>query len=484
MKNCIAVIAWIIVGLMGTAVSSGHAQQENAEVTSHHEGDGKHTHRWRTSTGVTDFNIESRGKIELTDDDKDVKSLSSDGYLQITKTVFGSRRAIIIEPLGGGKLKKEYYEGRTKMDWDAQGKTWLGEVLPEIVRSTTLGAEGRVTRIFQKGGATAVLQEMDRISGDYARAHYAKLLLEKDIPSSDMAAVVSGLADDIRSDYYLATVYQNHVGKLLATPASANAFYQGTQRINSDYYKAVVLKAALQKFSASPAQVKTILQSASTIKSDYYLSVVLTALLQEGDLKEESLTELIAVSSNIPSAYYRSQVLGKALEKKDLSPRAQREMVKALGGVSSDYYKTGVVTKMAESGTIDESVQTELIALVSNSVSSDYYSAIALKSLLEHQHLKDESFRQAVIAGGKLNSSNYASEVLKRAAEGSLNKDQLLTLLKASASIESDHYLAELLTHIAPQVKNSDNAVREAYREAAKRIDSETYYGRAMKAID
>src|SRR5271154_1614071 len=67
---------------------------------------------YKTSNGYSSFNVEVRGQIELTDDDKDIKSMSSDGYLEVTKTVFGSRRALVITPQGNS-LKREYYEGRT-----------------------------------------------------------------------------------------------------------------------------------------------------------------------------------------------------------------------------------------------------------------------------------------------------------------------------------------------------------------------------------
>src|SRR6188508_210776 len=95
----------------------------------------KGTQRWRTSTGFSEFNIEMRGKIELTDDDKDIKSISDDGYLEIDKTVFGSRRAIVIESAGGGKMRKQFYEGRTLKDWEPGGRKWLSEILPEVVRN-------------------------------------------------------------------------------------------------------------------------------------------------------------------------------------------------------------------------------------------------------------------------------------------------------------------------------------------------------------
>ena len=99
---------------------------QNASASSTTESsvshNGKAVYRWNTSTNSADFNVEMRGTIELTDDDSDIKSISDDGYMEIAKTVFGSKRSIRIESLGGGKMSKEYYEGRTKMPWDPNGK--------------------------------------------------------------------------------------------------------------------------------------------------------------------------------------------------------------------------------------------------------------------------------------------------------------------------------------------------------------------------
>src|SRR5690348_9711284 len=98
-----------------------------------------------TNNGYQSFNVEMRGKIEITDDDKDIKSMSPDGYLEITKTVFGSRRTLVISPQSGG-LKREYYEGRTSMPWEPEGRKWLAEIMPELLRTTTIAAESRVNR--------------------------------------------------------------------------------------------------------------------------------------------------------------------------------------------------------------------------------------------------------------------------------------------------------------------------------------------------
>src|SRR6478752_4586874 len=96
--------ATILLAILVPAAIQSFGQETTVETRSerNHNGEQRNVSRWRNSTGGTDFNVETRGTIELTDDDKDVKSLSNDGYLEITKTVFGAKRQIVIESLGGG----------------------------------------------------------------------------------------------------------------------------------------------------------------------------------------------------------------------------------------------------------------------------------------------------------------------------------------------------------------------------------------------
>ena len=160
-------------------------------------GSGNRNTIWNRG-GISNFNVETRGKIELTDDDKDVKSMSPDAYLEVNKTVFGSKRTLIVTPLGNG-LKKEYYEGRTLVAFEPEGRKWMGEVLPELVRSTTIGAESRVARFFRQGSTKAVLDEIRIIESDYVKVRYANLLMEQNVPVADYASVVGQVSETMNS---------------------------------------------------------------------------------------------------------------------------------------------------------------------------------------------------------------------------------------------------------------------------------------------
>lgn len=138
---------------------------------------------------------------------------------------------------------------------------------------------------------------------------------------------------------------------------------------------------------------------------------------------------------------------------------------------------------MAKNATIDEDILIQIIEQVGN-VNSDYYGSVSLKNLVENQKLSESAFNKLVVTASRIRSAHYASDVLKEAADRSLSKNELITLLNASSNIDSDSYLTNVLLEVADQVRSSDESVKSAYRQAAKRIDSEHYYGRALKAIE
>ncbi|MBL4888178.1 MAG: hypothetical protein JKZ03_06975, partial [Flavobacteriaceae bacterium] len=77
------------------------------------------------------------------------------------------------------------------------------------------------------------------------------------------------------------------------------------------------------------------------------------------------------------------------------------------------------------------------------------------------------------------------SNIYKKIARINLPDDQLIAALNsASNGIRSDHYLTETLLAFSNQVNRSSEKVKSAYRSAIKSINSNTYYGRASKAVD
>lgn len=433
--------------------------------------------------GVSSFNVEVRGKFELTDDDKDIKSMSADGYLEVTKTVFGSRRTIIISPANTG-LKREYYEGRTMVPFEPAGRKWMSEVLPELVRSTTIGAESRVNRFYQRGGTRAVLNEIKVLDGDYVKAHYGKVLVGLNLPEKDLPVVISEVTGEMESDHYRTEFLKNGMDKFLKNKEATQAVFAATQNMESDHYKTEVIKEALSAGPATIDGIKVILQATTKMESDHYKTEVLSALLRQNDLTDAMISEIIATTLEMESDHYRTIIITKALAKPGLSASSYRKVLESVRNMDSDHYKTEILKDLLQEN-LPPDTQNTLIEMLS-SIESDHYLNVVGTQIMKSQNMNDETFQKLMELVANRESDYYASSFLQSALQRtSLSKSNMQSILQATGNIESDHYVTEVLVNAAPRIKSMNDAgLKDAYRVAARKIESETYYGRALRAID
>ncbi len=463
-------------------LQSVHGQDVSVSRSTNIDSDNG-TMRWKTSSGFNSFNVEFRGKIEIENDDRDIASMSDGAYLEISKAVFGSKRTIVIESIGGGKFKKQYYEGRSMVNWEPEGREWLAEILPEVVRTTTFCAESRVKRFFKQGGTNAVLAEINRIESDYVKSHYATLLLKQPVQVKDYAPIINNLAEGLDSDHYLTEFLKGNTSKFMQDKDATSALFSATRKMDSDHYKTEVIKEALKGQVASIENVKIILQAAGMMESDHYITEVLTSLLKQNNLNDAILAEIINTTNSIESDHYRTLVLTQALDKQGLSTISYQRVIESIKGIESDHYVTEVIKHMMNTKLSDESLT--LMLSITNSIESDHYRTEVIRLLLNKQNLTETQFTKLLESCNLMDSDHYKTVVLQEAlASNSITNTKLASIINATNHIGSDHYITEVLTDAAPKVKAGGSELKELYRTAAKRIQSETYYGRAIRAIE
>lgn len=398
-----------------------------------------------------DFRIEYDGKIEISNDDTDVISISRGGFLEIKKSSFGNKRRILIESDGGQNLIKKYFVGSKEKSFNPDGKQWLAEVLPDIVRSTKIGAESRVNRFYSNGGAKSVINEINRIDSDYIKTYYYELLLSKKLNSSELVAVLESVGKQIKSDHYLSQILRKNQKNFLLNGQTTTAYINATKHINSDHYMAQVLKDIIKDKTISDSQMSSLLEITSKINSDHYLAQILTDVMQYRDLNDQNVTKIILLSKQINSDHYKTQVLKKALDQKNLSNSAYQSFLSVIDDINSDHYASEIANELLDQKLDDNSVNT-LLSIIDQNINSDHYASNILKKMADQNNLSD---------------------------------DMLVAILKtAGKSLNSDHYLSSTLVKYADKVNNSSEKVKAAYRNAAKSMGSDTYYGKALKALN
>nr|WP_299344914.1 hypothetical protein [Allomuricauda sp.] len=477
-KFLAALLLKLILLLLLLTGNSAEAQRRSTSVNV--QDNGKTTVSVRNPFG-SNFQVEYRGDIKLSDDDTDIVSISRGGYMEIKRSAFGSRRRIFIEPNDSGQLIKKYYVGGSQKSFDPEGKKWLAEILLEVVRTTTLGSEQRVNRIYKKRGTHGVLREVDIMESNHVKARYIKLLLKKDLKNADVISTLHAIGDGIDSDHHRADILKGNTSKFLNTEGSTTAFIYAASEINSDHHKAEVLKKSMRDGSIKGNQLKTLFIIARDIDSDHHKSSVLQTALKDHSLSSENLKVLTGTAKGIDSDHHRAEVLKAALNQENLPPSSVHTFISALDGVSSDYHRASVLLKSV-GGDMDASTISHVLKAVSR-MDSDSHQANVLKKLLQEHKLSSGNVDDLITALDRINSDSQKADVYKYVAKSSYPDSELIKLIKSTKSINSDYHMAVSLLRFSTAVKSAGSDVKEAYRQTCNSLSSDSHYRRAINGV-
>jgi hypothetical protein len=537
-KGSLIIGVAIAIMAMFTMVHKAEAQKNSTSISTKN---GVYTYKSRR--GSNGLDVEYDGKIVFADDDKSIKSISRGGYIRIRSTSFGNRREILAESDNGTTINYEYYEGRRRADFDENGKKWLADILLEVVRTTGIGAEGRVARFYKNGGVTGTLDEISDIRSDYVSHIYLQELLEIDgLSDNDLVKIAGYVPRELGSDHYITEVFKDYGDLFLKNDQTTEAFLSAITRMDSDHYVSIILKETLEQDLSNEMLVK-VLDAAGEMNSDHYKSGIVMELLENDNIEEDNLKEIIDYSSDM-SDHYKSGVLTKMLKNDQVSAKYYNDVLRSADEMSdhyrnnilnylldneelssdnfeiilkmaddmSDHYSTNTLKKLLEEHELSSADYDKVIKSVEQL--SDHYTTIVIKSMLEESDLEDEQFDaiidltesmsdhyqsaviEEVMENGDLSETSYVKiievssglsdhykvKLLKELLESKPTKATLIKVIEGVADISSDYYASNLLLEICDDVKE-DKELEEAFRAAMKNIGSDTYYGKVSRCI-
>jgi len=437
---------------------------------------------WTTSTNGTTFKIESKGKIEISANDKDITSISDNGYLTLSKTVFGSKHRVDIRA-EGNNLKKRYYQGNKEKPWEPDGREWLAEILPDLVRSSTLGAESRIARFYKQGGSSAVLKEIDDLKSDFVRQHYGDVLLKYPLNEQQTVEAFQRLSKSITSDYYLATFLSGNIEKGLKTQATSLAFVKAVDGIASDFYRSSVLQDIIKKGENAKIDLKSFLTITGDISSDFYKASVLEVLAKSEGVSAYQ-AEYFDIAGSITSDFYRASALNKGFQYIQLTNIGMYNGLKSWSAMSSDFYQQDVMLRLLKKHRLTAEAQKIVLTPIGSRMSSALYKNDVLTTFAKTQKMTEENFALWLSAAATVNSDFYMASTLSSFSAAELSETQLAGIFNVAAKMSSDFYKADVLTRYANALSKSGPTARAAFKEAAKSINSTHYYGEVMRKLD
>jgi hypothetical protein len=288
------------------------------------------------SDGGHKLDVRLHGTVTFTDDLTDVLSLSDGGTLTIRSWDSLVPHTVEISS-DHVTLVRTYFVAGMKRPWDDEARKFLATELPILVRQSGFGAESRVKSIYGKKGVSGVLEEIDLLTGDYARRLYMVALIDvAHLDSTTVLPLMQRLGTSMKSDYDRRQVLEHVASGITLDRKGATAYVQAMATMKSDYDQREAL-SALTKRNAAVADGETLLPALTHIKSSYDRRMVLEQILARGPLSTEGKKTILTAAAGVQSDYDRREVLTAYLKRFGLEPAVRDEFFAAVRAIKSDY---------------------------------------------------------------------------------------------------------------------------------------------------
>ncbi len=287
------------------------------------------------SDGTHKFKANVEGKIEFNDEETDVSRLSSGGTARFDETQDGVTQRIELAERGG-KIERRYFVNGTEQPFDDKARASMATAVKELMRSG-IGAEARAQRLYAKGGAKLVLDEIDQIHSDYARSIYLKALAAMAKLAPDELDRALKIAGAMKPDYERRQALSALFDRQALDPARQITFLQQAMHFDSDYERAELLVGVVPRLANSDEVRQAWLQAALGVHSDYERRRTLEAMLTRGGLNDAQLGSVIEASGSMSSDYEHRELLVTAARRAHDIDALAPAYARSAQGLHSDY---------------------------------------------------------------------------------------------------------------------------------------------------
>lgn len=317
--------------------------------------------------------LKRQGTVTLTDDLKDIKSISPNGYIRYMRSVNDDTKRIEITSDAKGNLTRTYTENGKQVAYEPAGREWLRQIMPDLIATTGIGMEELVKKLYQQSGAKGVLAEAEKASNDHAKMRFVHHLFQQpSLKSADVKQSLQFVDKHVNSDYErrkaLGTVAATH----LNNKEVVSSYLQVSSKINSDYERRKALLHLLETPSLSSESMTLALQQTGSISSDYEKAKVLQQLAQRPDFIKQNYKPVFSIIDKFTSDYEKGKNISFILKHNNLSEVQYKELLPVVSRISSDYEKGKVLRTIASRIPADAKELRAEVEKSANTIGSDY----------------------------------------------------------------------------------------------------------------
>jgi hypothetical protein len=334
---------------------------------------------WVEHAPQREFRYSSNGLVTFTEAEDDIERL--EGRVTIVEKRDGRTQRMDFRADGANGVRKIYKVDGREQPLDDAGKRWLAGTIAKMLRETPTFTQQRLQRRYAKGGAAAVVTEIERIQSDPVRRDYIERLVKLGTLDDGLLGRLVGAVAGIKSEYDQRSAFQAVMGNQALSPPNQAAVLDAVAKMHSAFEQRGVLESLTSTLGREPVVIQAWLTALAAIHSDYDARMVLEDVAKREMLSGAQVEMVLQASMEIRSDFERAMVL-KAMARHvgTAGVPALALFLRSAGKINSDFERRGVLTTLVERVDLDRPGYQQLLVAVA-AIHSGFEKQLALEAI-------------------------------------------------------------------------------------------------------
>ncbi len=313
-----------------------------------------------------EFRFKVKGDVTFTATEDDVESL--EGRVTIEEKRGEITRRIDFRPGRGNdaaQVKRNYRVNGREQPLDAEARRWMGEMISSAMRELSIEPQRRVQRLHARGGAVAVLAEIERIHSDHSRRNHIEHFSRLGALDAKTLDRLLAAASPIHSDFELRNALLAVMETQTLAAAQQVAMLKAVAKMQSAYEQRSVLVPLAPKLGSEPDVARSWLAAVQTVHSDFEIRTILESMARRESLTAAQAGMVLDATMKIESDFERATAL-KAMVRHLVSARGSPldPFFRSASKIHSDFERGGVLTLLVERVDLDRAGYAPLFAAI------------------------------------------------------------------------------------------------------------------------
>ena len=275
--------------------------------------------------------INYSGKFQLSDDETSFKSISPGGYFKFRKNDIKVKAESNLR----GEIDYTIYDGNNNLPMDEQGKLVVAQAIKEMI-IWGYDANDRMERVYHKGGARALLNEVDSMKTDQMKVLYLNRLFAIDSLLPNYLPFIIKKIASMSSDQDKVDFLTKIPGAQLKNQQTDSAYFEIIKGIGSDMDRANLFQKMIDKGLIAGPYYDSLLVLISGMGSDIDKTNLYKKLIGQKDLKEAQWIKLQDKISLLGSDFDKTNLLVELAPKMPLTDAVKLNYQKAAKTLGND----------------------------------------------------------------------------------------------------------------------------------------------------